>query len=80
MTKKQLLKKLEKVPDNTEIILASNTKDSWGVLDDLYIEKGMRFGYLLDDYIDIVYTRDINNYFTQKDYDKYKECVVLFPK
>lgn len=82
MTKKQLLKKLEKVTDDTVIILASDTEgNSHDILGEVYIENGLKF-YRDEDENNIILVNkeEIDDeYITKRQYDKFKNCVVLYP-
>jgi hypothetical protein len=80
MTKKQLLKKLEKVPDGAEIILASDAEgNSYSPLYDVSAPKGLR--YIEEDRDIFLMTKDEieEDFPTQEQYDKGKNCIVFYP-
>jgi hypothetical protein len=89
MTKKQLLKKLENIPDSARIIISSDAEGNrYCELDEVSHESGLRFYYKTEDSefgpiqreLQLVTTDDIDEYFTEKHYKKAKDCVVLYPK
>ncbi len=83
MTKKQLLKKLEKVNDNTEIILASDAEgNSYDKLSDIDLGvMGLRFSLDYDNGHPTLFDCDDVNSgdITKKEYIKMKKCIVLYP-
>lgn len=80
MTKKQLLKKLEKVSDETEIIVASDSEgNAYNKLSQISIEEGLKFFYQ-DRELYLLNKEDIGDYeVSEEKYNKMKDCVVLYP-
>lgn len=79
MTKKQLIKKLEKVADNTHIILASDQEgNTFLELREIYMEKGLKF-LKTEGEIELNGKDAIDDMITESEYKKMKDCVVLFP-
>lgn len=85
MTKKQLLKKLEKVSDETEIIISSDSEgNKYNKLGEVYSAEGLKF--LIEDHeIALITEASMSKYeitereMSEKEYNKLKDCVVLYP-
>ena len=80
MTKKQLLKKLENVSGETEIIVASDEEgNSYLRLREVYKEDGLKF-FDQDYQLNLVNKDDLHEYgISEERFKKLKNCIVLFP-
>ena len=82
MNKNQLIKKLEKIPGDPIILMASDSEgNSYDTLDEIYTGENNDLRYRQEDYeINLISKEDIDDeYFTEKDYNKAKHCIVFFP-
>lgn len=80
MTKKQLIKKLEKVNDNTEIILSSDGEgNSYSRLCDVCNSEDFKY-FENNGEIEFLDKEDVGDSCTIEDYNKAKNCVVLYPE
>ena len=81
MTKKQLLKKLENVPDDILIILSSDSEgNNFSKLESVYTDKNtLRYAYQ-DGRIELYGKEEVKEGdIESEEFNKLKRCVVLFP-
>jgi hypothetical protein len=75
MTKKQLIKKLEKISDDTVIIMASDGEgNSFDSLRDIFAEKGLKWDGENKEILDEDDNKEIYD-----NYDNLPNCVILWP-
>ena len=86
MNIKMLIKKLSKLNENAEVLVASDEEGNYfHYLGDIYSPPDLK--YFEYDGINLCDSEEINDegdaedgYLTTKDYNKYKNCIVIFPK
>ena len=80
MKVKELIKQLEELNQEAEVIIASDEEgNNYSVLSDIVSEDGLKFQKL--DYEIDLYDKDYHEYeeITAATYKKLKECIVLYP-
>ncbi len=77
---KNLIQKLNKLNPNSEVIVSSDAEgNNYSLLFDISCQEGLRYSKN-DDEIILSTRNDIDGYyFTEKEYNKGKDCVVLYP-
>lgn len=77
MKVKQLIRKLEKLNQEAEVLLSSDSEgNSHSVFNDICSDVK----YRKSDYeIEILYQGDIGDFVSQKEFDKAKEAIILYP-
>ena len=80
MTKNQLIKQLQKISGNPEILVASDGEgNSLNVLDEVYAPKTLKY-FKSENEIHLMEKDDIDEEnITKEDYNEGKFCVVFFP-
>lgn len=81
---KQLIKKLNKLDPESEVLIASDMEgNNYNKLDFISIEKGLRFSNRKDLYsygLTLITPEDVEiGNFSQEDYNKAKNCIILYP-
>ena len=76
---KFLIEKLSKLNPNSEVIISSDSEGNhYGILLDISAPQGLKFSKIDGEIV--MSTRDeIDEFFTEKVYNKCKDCVVLYP-
>lgn len=80
---KQLIEKLRKLNQESEVILSSDEEgNNYSVLDEIYVEKGLRFSEDYDNGLPTLFSREdvISGDISKEEYLKMKNCIVLYPE